>query len=273
MTAIVIGIAVGLALGLTGGGGSIFAVPLLIYVTGASMHEAVPLSLVTVALTSLFGMVLSAKSRLVAWRAGIIFAVGGIVSAPYGSWLGTQLAEDLRLLLFSLLMLLVGISMWRKAVKQPELTAVSRASLEAPSNGGPICRLRDNGELRFSAPCALVLSAVGVAVGILAGLFGVGGGFLIVPALMTVTQMGAQLAVGTSLFAIAMIGLSGAISTVAHAPDVLNGQLDLALFFTNGSFLGMLLGRKVAGRLAGPALQKTFAMMVVATAIALLVLR
>lgn len=265
---ILLGMIIGLALGLTGGGGSIFAVPLLIYVLGMSLDTAVPISLITVSLASLFGLLLSLKSGLVAWRAGFVFALGGIVSAPFGTELGSQFSDHIREFSFAVLMLLVGWQMWRKALGSPEQTSAVRAALGG-GNSTPVCSINQK-QLRFTTPCAVVLSVAGAFVGILAGIFGVGGGFLIVPTLMTVTQIGAAAAVATSLLAISLISASGFISSL------LNTGVDLTQYgvvsgqFVAGSLLGMMLGRIVAQRLAGPTLQKAFAAMVLCTAFLML---
>jgi hypothetical protein len=197
LLAVACGAGVGLALGLTGGGGSIFAVPLLIYVLHQSPAAAVPVSLAAVALTALFGAFFFARQRLPVWPAAAAFAVGGVVGAPAGIW-------------------------------------ASRAADEA----------------------FLVLGFAVLALG-------VGGGFLIVPALAAVTRMGIHRAVATSLVALAAIGLAGAAGAVLH------GALAWGVLapFVAGGAAGMAGGRALAARIAGPALQRVFATAIVGVAV------
>jgi uncharacterized membrane protein YfcA len=122
-----------------------------------------------------------------------------------------------------------------------------------------MCVLAPDGQLRFSTPCAAVLSLIGIGTGFLSGMFGIGGGFLIVPALVLVTRMGVHRAVATSLLIIAAIGSSGAVSALFHR------QIDwlVLLPFATGGAMAMLGGRLLAQRLAGPRLQKVFAIAIV----------
>ena len=101
---IVFGTIVGLALGLTGGGGSIFAVPLLIYGLGVAPRQAIGLSLVAVALTAASGVVQAARRGVIEWRAGVIFALAGMAAAPVGVWMGDRVSETATLLAFAVLM-------------------------------------------------------------------------------------------------------------------------------------------------------------------------
>jgi uncharacterized membrane protein YfcA len=215
LLAVVSGSAVGMALGLTGGGGSIFAMPLLIYVLGLPPASAVPVSLAAVALTALMGAVLAARDDLPVWPAAATFGLGGIIGAPLGIFLARGLDERIIVGGFAALALIVGVLMWWRSSRYPvEATAVrARPAAEDPSGA---CRLADDGKLRFTAPCGAVLSLSGVGTGILSGIFGVGGGFVIVPVLSAVTQMGIHRAVATSLVALSAIGFAGAGSAILH---------------------------------------------------------
>ena len=129
-----------------------------------------------------------------------------------------------------------------------------------------ICRFAPDGELRFTLPCAAVLGLSGVVVGTLSGFFGVGGGFLIVPALMYVIRMDIAYAVGSSLAIIALIGFFGG---AFKGFPILLAQ-PVALLFFVGSLLGLLLGRVVAKKLSGPILQRLFALALLTTGITML---
>jgi hypothetical protein len=266
IVAILCGAVVGLALGLTGGGGSIFAVPLLIYVLGLGPDQAMPISLVAVSVSAIVGGLHSIQRRLAVWQPTIIFALGGVFGAPLGMLAAKHLAEHWIVGGFALLAIIVGSLMWRAAQVFPaQATAVRARAYD--TGGGPICVLAPDGQLRFSAPCAAVLSLIGLATGFLSGMFGIGGGFLIVPALVLVTRMGVHRAVATSLLIIAAIGSSGAVSALFHR------QLDwlVLLPFAAGGAMAMVLGRLLAQRLAGPRLQKVFATAIVCVGLGMLI--
>ncbi len=267
--AIVCGVLIGLALGLTGGGGSIFAVPMLVYVLGVIPRDAIGISLVAVAGAAMLGTVGAARSGMIEYRAGVVFAAGGLLAAPGGIWLGRQVSEQTILLAFALLMFGVGLLMWRNAVRKPEITGVVRASFAtvAKNGAGPLCRFEPDSRLRLSAPCSAALCVAGTGTGVLAGFFGVGGGFLIVPALMFITQLDIRRSVATSLFVISCIALSGVATLLIQGgrpPWPMTG------LFLAGALLGMLLGRLLAARLAGALLQKIFAGGVMLVAVSML---
>jgi len=266
IVAILCGAAVGLALGLTGGGGSIFAVPLLIYVLGLTPDQAMPISLVAVSVSAIVGGFHSIQRRLAVWQPTIIFALGGVFGAPLGMLAAKHLAEHWIMGGFAVLAITVGALMWRAAKVFPAHSTAVRARAY-DTGGGPICVLAPDGQLRFSTPCAAVLSLIGVGTGLLSGMFGIGGGFLIVPALVLVTRMGVHRAVATSLLIIAAIGSSGAVSALFHR------QLDwpVLLPFAAGGAMAMLVGRLLAQRLAGPRLQKAFAISIVCVGIGMLI--
>jgi uncharacterized protein len=257
---------VGLALGLTGGGGSIFAVPLLIYVLGLPPDRAVPISLVAVALTALVGAVQSIRYRLAVWQPSIVFSVGGAIGAPLGLIVAQPIADRLIVAGFAVLALTVGALMWRAARSVPGQSSALRAR-RYELDGGPVCVLAPDGQLRFSAPCAGVLVVFGLGTGFLSGLFGIGGGFLIVPALVFVTRMGVHRAVATSLLIITVIGSSGAATALWH------GRLEWAVLvpFAAGGAVAMILARQLATRLGGPKLQKIFALSIIGVGVAMLV--
>lgn len=262
------GILVGLALGLTGGGGSNFAVPLLIFVIGLAPSQAIPVSLAAVAIIAAAGAVHAVKSKLVLWQPTLVFAMGGMLGAPLGLKLAQGVDSQLIVTGFAVLALMVGSSMWWRALLHPDHSSVVRAQPASMGDqSGPVCRLAQDGQLRFSAPCSIALVAAGVVTGLLAGFFGVGGGFIIVPALMFITRMGIHGAVATSLVVIALTGLTGA----AYAATKGSILWPILLPFIGGGLIGMLIGRNTAHRIAGPRLQKLFAVAVVLMATSMLI--
>jgi uncharacterized membrane protein YfcA len=234
------GLIVGIALGLTGGGGSIFAVPLLIYGLGVPVGTSIGLSLAAVGITAGFGAALRLKAREVDVRAGLVFAAAGMAFAPAGAWLGTKVSAALLLSTFAVLMAFVGLRMWRG---KSGAGVVPGPCVERPGGGlGPGCYMR--------------LAAAGCAAGLMSGLFGVGGGFIIVPALLCVTGMSIHRAVATSLLVIFLISLSGVAAHVAHGQQF---PMPVTALFIGGGFAGMFEGNALRTLLPAPVLQKVFA--------------
>ena len=251
------GTVVGFSLGLTGGGGSIFAVPLLVFGLGVDPHQAVGISLAAVGATAGMGVIQRLRNHEIEIRVGLLFAVAGMLGAPVGAWIGRYLPATLLLVLFAILMVLVAVRMWVKATRKPEETKVVRASREKPTEiRGPACRHDPSGKLRMTARCTTVMTVVGLGTGVLSGLFGVGGGFVIVPALVFFTTMTIHQAVATSLLVIALISSSGVASFMLAGENL---PLDITGLFVIGGTLGMGLGILLSRHLSGARLQKGFA--------------
>jgi uncharacterized membrane protein YfcA len=260
---LIFGAIVGLSLGLTGGGGAIFAVPLLVYGLSVEPRQAVGISLAAVGMTSLAGFFGRWKARQVEVATGMMFAVAGMIGAPIGSWLSAQISESLLLALFAVLMLAVAARMWRQA------NSIGAPRQDSPDEGdGPTCRRDAMGRLQLNTPCAALLCVVGVLTGVLSGLFGVGGGFVIVPALVLFSGMAIHLAVGTSLLVITLISASGVAAHLAAGRDI---PLDTTLYFVAGGLLGMFAGIQTTRYLSGAALQRIFAIAIVAVAIFIII--
>lgn len=257
------GAIVGLSLGLTGGGGAIFAVPLLVYGLETPAREAVGVSLLTVGVTALIGFLQRARRRLVEFPTGLLFAVAGMVSAPLGALLADRIPEALLLVMFAALMVVIAVRMWSSATD-----STFRIPVNSDDNAGPTCRRDPEGKLRLTSQCAMLLAVIGLGAGVLSGLFGVGGGFIIVPALVMFSGMGIERAIGTSLLVITLISASGTASHLLAGREL---PLDTAGLFAAGSIVGLFVGSAFAQRLAGPSLQRTFAIAIVLVAMFVLV--
>ena len=253
------GALVGFSLGLTGGGGAIFAVPLLVFGLGVPAREAVGVSLLTVGSTSLVGFLQRAWRGMVEFPTGLLFATAGMIGAPLGAWLADRIPEAMLLGLFAVLMLVIAVRMWRKAGD-----SAARLPVIMDENAGPTCQRDPEGKLRLTSQCAMLLGLVGLGAGVLSGLFGVGGGFIIVPALVMFSNMGMQRAIGTSLLVITLVSVSGAASHLLAGKDL---SVTTAGVFTAGSMVGLFVGSWLAHRLAGPVLQKVFAAAIVVVAL------
>jgi len=261
--AVLFGCIVGFALGLTGGGGGVFAVPLLVYGLGLSPREAVGVSLAAVGGTAMFGVLPRWWKGQVELRTGLLFAVAGMVGAPIGSQLAIRIPESTLLLLFGVLMLVVAWRMWIKS-RNPAIPTGTCATETRPDADRSACQRDSDGQLRMTSRCARLLIFIGLLTGILSGLFGVGGGFVIVPALVLFSGMAIHNAVGTSLLAIFLISVSGVASHLLAGNSM---SVQLTLLFLVGGTVGIWLGGIVAKRLSGPTLQQIFAIAVVLVAI------
>lgn len=252
--ALLFGGVMGLSLGLTGGGGSILAVPLLVYGLGLELRAAVAVSLAVVGITALFGAVIQARSRLVLWRAGIILGGGGIIAAPLGARLGAVLPDDLVLVLFAVLMVVVGLRMARCGADDATGDGAQKA-LEVPV-GRLRCPRGEDGKPRPTPSCMAKLAGAGAVAGVLSGFFGVGGGFLLVPALVWVGSVRIEHALATSLVAIALISVSGFAANVGPAGEL---SVSLAVLFGAGGAVGMIAGARLKRHLSPVVLSRVFA--------------
>jgi uncharacterized protein len=265
--AILFGCGVGFAMGLTGGGGGVFAVPMLVYGLAIGPREAVGISLAAVGGTALSGVVPRLIRGDVELRTGLLFAVAGMIGAPAGSYLSTLLPESLLLAMFGFLMLFVAWRMWSK-IRNPGLATGMCAEESEPIEDHSACQRDEQGALRMTSKCARLLLLVGLLTGVLSGMFGVGGGFVIVPALVLFSGMEIHRAVGTSLLVIFLISISGVTSFLVSGREL---SLDTTLQFLIGGLVGIWLGGLVAKRLNGPTLQKIFASAVVFVAMFVIV--
>lgn len=257
---LLIGILIGLMLGLTGAGGSVFAVPLLIVIAGLDIHQAIGLSLLAVAASAIFGSIRYGKWQQVLWLPTIMLSVSGMAIVPVGQWLASQLSEPLLIISFSVLAMLIAARMWRISEKQPEFATVTRTSDFSGSDGdGLLCRFSPTGQFQMRPRCINGLFIGGMLVGLLSGLFGVGGGFLIVPLLLFVSQVNMMQAVSTSLIVISVISSIGFISHIFL--NWQSGAMPVTWMFWMlvGGMAGMYLGQKLTPKIANARLQKIFA--------------
>lgn len=214
---------VGFTLGLVGGGGSVLAVPLLVYLVGiTNPHVAIGTSAVAVAANAFLNLVNHGRKGNVKWRCAMVFTVAGVLGALVGAWFGRQVDGEKLLALFALLMMVVGALMLR-----------NRGGEGLPH----VALSRDN----FPK-----LVGFGLATGLLSGFFGIGGGFLIVPGLVAATGMPIVNAMASSLLAVTGFGLTTSVSYASA------GLVDwaVAAMFVAGGFGGGLIGGQVAQRIS-----------------------
>lgn len=237
LATLVLSVLIGVSLGLLGGGGSILTVPILVYVAGQDPKVAIATSLLVVAVTSAAGAVSHARAGRVRWRVGLVFGAAGMAGAYAGGRLGGSLPGDWLLIAFGIMMAVTAVAMLRGR------------------------RARDATDADHGHPTARIVLD-GVVVGLVTGLVGAGGGFLVVPALTLLGGLPMHVAVGTSLVVIALksvAGLAGYLQSVAI-------DWPLALGVTAAAIGGTLVGGRLAGRASQEVLRRGFGWFVIAMA-------
>ncbi|KGN39020.1 sulfite exporter TauE/SafE family protein [Knoellia subterranea] len=251
-----LGLVIGLALGALGGGGSMLTIPALVYVLGLEPGTATTSSLLIVGATSLIGLAPHLRAGRVRVAQGLMFGAHGTAGSYAGSLLSSHVAPAVLLTAFAGLMLVVATVMLVRSVRGPGSGEGADLSRE------PIVTLRP---VTCACPRLAKLLVAATAVGLLTGFFGVGGGFLLVPALVLALSFPMPVAVGTSLLVIAINSATALLSRVS----TIGTDLDWPLIagFTAAAVVGSLVGGKVAARIPAKVLSRTFAGLVLAVAV------
>lgn len=249
-----LGFLIGLSLGALGGGGSILAVPALVYAAGQTPKHATTTSLVLVALTALIGMVPHWRAGRVRFVAGTIFGLAGIGGSLLGSHWNKNADPNVLLLAFSGLMLVAAYGMWRRVRTTPRPPRSVGAAAAPRVLAQPV---------HVDALTVVKVIVAGTIVGLLTGFFGVGGGFVIVPALVLALGFTMAEAVGTSLLVITIN------SAVALTTRLQSGSIEWATVipFTIASLLGVMVGSSLASTRDSRSLQRWFVGLLVTVAI------
>jgi len=226
-------VAIGLTLGLLGSGGSILTVPVLVYLVGHEGKVAIAESLAIVGAIALIGMLPYAKQKQVDWRSVFYFGVPGMIGTYGGAWLSQFVTDAAQLILFAGVMLVAAFMMFRKKATEVE-------------------------ELHRHPVWQIVLE--GTIVGVITGLVGVGGGFLIVPALVILGGLPMRLAVGTSLVIVALKSFSGFVKYLGVLKTI-HATIDLqtVVLFAIVGIVGTLVGNALSQRVNQAALKRGFA--------------
>ncbi|WP_343599833.1 sulfite exporter TauE/SafE family protein [Mycobacterium sp.] len=278
-----LGFVIGLSLGTLGGGGSMLAVPALVYGVGQTAHAATTTSLVAVGSVALVGMVGHLSAGRVRLASGVVFGLVGVGGSFLGSLLSRAVPGEILLLAFAALIL---VAAWRMRGRHDEMPQQKQhpASATTPESAAP--NVQPNGvvpsarlELPAQEACSSAVSArrparsglavavrvviAGSVVGFLTGFFGVGGGFIIVPALVLALGYEMPVAAGTSLLVIAISSAEGLLFHLS------SGGVDakVAIPFTAAGLVGVLLGDRIAGRVAAASLSRWFVWLLLAVAV------
>jgi len=260
LAALSLGVVVGAVLGLTGAGGGILAVPALVVGLGWSMQQAAPVALIAVAGGAAVGAIEGFRRRLVRYRAAILMAATGIPVTFIGIRLAHSVSQRVLLAVFAVVMLVVGARLlWQS----------SRPSSPSAQSDHVVGHVDlATGRLVWNASTALLLTGVGALTGLMTGLLGVGGGFVIVPLLRRFTDITMHGIVATSLLVIAIVGIGGVFSAVLSGATL---PLETTFLFSASTAAGMLVGRLASRRLSAEQVQLGFAAVVLAVAVELAV--
>lgn len=243
-----LGAIVGLILALTGAGGGILAVPLLVFGLDLSIAQAAPVGLIAVGAAAAFGAILGLKEGLVRYRAAALMGMVGMAFAPVGLRLAQVIPNMPLTIGFALLLGFVAVRMFRQG--RASQVGATQESKQAACVTGPDHRLV------WTRRCAWAIVATGALSGVLSGLLGVGGGFVIVPALTRFTDLATRSIVASSLAVIALVSIGG-VGAAALQGSV---RWPVALPFAAGAIVALLIGRRLASRLGGPLLLQFFAL-------------
>ena len=254
-----LGTLVGIVMGLTGAGGGILAVPLLVFGLNLTIVEAGPVAMLAVGISAAVGALIGLKANIVRHRASLLIAVSGILMAPLGVWIANRLDTRLLNLIFA------AVLGW---VAYKTLYEIYRKDTELELKDAPPCIRNDHGgRFIWTNTCAIALSLSGTIAGALSGLLGVGGGFVIVPALQRYTDLDMQSVIATSLTIIAMVSITSVGASV-YAGHL---NFEIALPFTTGSALGMGTASIIRPRLRQKYLKIAFGVMCFMVAMTMIV--
>jgi uncharacterized membrane protein YfcA len=245
MTVILIGaLVIGLTLGMLGSGGSAITVPVLVYLVGHGGKVSIAESMAIVGLISLAAAIPYGRTKLIDWRSVIYFGIPGMLGTYIGAWLGGLASDVLQLVVFGIVLLVAAYSMLHKP--------------KGMIDGG------DDTVPETYTPPIWKVAIEGVVVGVVTGFVGVGGGFLIVPALVILGHLTMRLAIGTSLV---IIAAKSAVGFAKYQHYLLDHDMSVDLrtiaIFTTLGILGSLIGRAINQRLNQHALKRVFAVFLI----------
>ena len=251
---LLLGVLVGIVLGLTGAGGGILAVPALVAGMGWSMQQAAPVALIAVAGGAALGAFEGWRKGLVRYKAALVMVLTGIPLTSLGITAAHRLPQRWLLGLFAVVMLIVAA----------RLLSQSGANGGTRSDHLPVAVIDPKtGRFHWNLSTGVLFASIGAATGFMTGLLGVGGGFIVVPALRRYTNVSVHGIVATSLLVIAMVGTGGILSAVAHGVQL---PMPVTLLFALATATGMTIGRKLAAHSPEALVQRIFSLVLVMVA-------
>ncbi|GAB2885660.1 sulfite exporter TauE/SafE family protein [Paralcaligenes ginsengisoli] len=256
-----LGVFIGLVMGLTGAGGGILAVPALVVGLGFSMTSAAPVALMAVGISALVGTLDGLSKKIVRYKAALLMAILGALFSHLGITLAHIIPDLFLMTLFSAIMLLVAWRMFRQArqVKNPVQPGASELK--------PCVLNPTTGKLHWTRRCASTLAGIGAVTGLFAGMLGVGGGFIIVPAFKRYTNIDMHSIVATSLAVIALVSMSTVAGIVLHGTRISG----MGWNFVGAAVAGMVLGRLASPHIPSRLLQIGFSGIATLVAVIMLI--
>lgn len=276
MTPILLGLFVGAVLAITGAGGAILSIPLLMFFMHLSIGEAAPIGLFALAMAASIASMIGLKKGLVRYKSAALMAILGMLVAPIGVWLSTRVPVNLLSMAFAAVLVFVGSRIVLDYVKHRdnEVLITSQAGQQeslmpnltksvAMNKLASVCQINPvNSRLFWTAACTVRLSVTGVMAGLLSGLLGVGGGFVIVPALSQVSNFNIATIIATSLTVVALVSSAGFLSYAVAG----NVDWSLAFIFAAATVSGLMLVNLFAHRIPSQTAQLGFAVFAIVIA-------
>ena len=254
LIAIGLGLFVGIVLALTGAGGAILSIPLLVFFLHLSISQAAPVGLFALMLSAGIGALLGLRAGTVRYKAASLMALLGMSMTPLGVWLGHYLPSNIVGIIFSMVLAFVAWRMWKGTPNESINTEPAPCQINPATS-----------KLFWTAPCTARLGAAGSLAGLLSGLLGVGGGFVIVPSMRKVSNFDMQTIIATSLAVIALVSAAGFVTYALHY--TIDWQITLP--FAASTLVGMLIGRQFSAKIATQTSQRMFSILALVVAIAL----
>jgi uncharacterized membrane protein YfcA len=245
---LILGLIVGVLMGLTGAGGGILSVPLLVFFLHLPMAEASPVALCAISLAASVGAIIGLKHKVLRYKAAIFMSIFGLIMSPIGIWSASKIPNAPLQFLFGLVLIYVSIRLFIRAYQSIQGTLPIAIT-------PPPCRLDLSiSKLIWTVPCARSLMYAGITAGYLSGLLGVGGGFVLVPCLKKFTDLPMKAIVATSLGVLAIVSTGGAFVSLVSG----NLNIIIAVPFALGALLGLIFGKHLESRMSGTRVQQVF---------------
>ena len=256
---IVLGLIVGFILALSGAGGGIFAIPLLVFGLHLNLTQAAPIALLAVMSAASVGAIQGLNKGIVRYKTALLMAAFGIAFAPLGVWLAKHAPTQYLSLMFALILVYIATRMWHRDFNKVHDNA---------NNPPPACALNPaTSKLFWTAHCTKRLVVTGSAAGLLSGLLGVGGGFVIVPSLRKVSNFDTQTIIATSLAVIALVS-AGSVATYLLHGDI---NWNIAVPFVVSTMLSMFVFRLFSHKIPSKISQRSFAVLAVLAALLMVI--
>lgn len=259
LISIFLGAFVGFIMAISGAGGGIFAIPILVFGLNLSITQSAPIALLAVMSAASVGAIQGLNNGIVRYKTALLMAAFGITFAPIGVWLAKRLPTQYLSLIFALILIYVATRMWKRDFKKTYDNAL---------NPPPACVLNPaTSKLFWTAHCTKRLVGAGSLAGLLSGLLGVGGGFVIVPSLRKVSNFEIQTIIATSLAVIALV------SATSVATYVLQGDVNwaIAIPFVTSTVISMFAFRLISHKISTKISQRSFAILAVLAALFMLI--